>query len=159
MHDISFRKAEQSDAKELARIQREAFLPLFEKYGDEDSPANVTVEEMSGKIENPYGKYFVIASDGVTVGGVYAYFTDRTMNEVCLCSIYVLPAFQGRGIAQEAIRFIEKQYPDNVGWVLNVPVKEEKNIHLYEKMGYIRTDMTEVINDALTLVTYIKRAE
>lgn len=69
--------------------------------------------------------------------------------------IFILPAFQGRGIAQEVIRLCEEAHGSE-NWELDTILQEPKNCHLYEKMGYRRTGRTEVINERLTLVFYAK---
>lgn len=46
--------------------------------------------------------------------------------------------FQGRGIAQEAIRLCEEIHGKKV-WKLETILQEKKNCHLYEKMGYRKT--------------------
>lgn len=66
-----------------------------------------------------------------------------------------LPEFQGRGIAQEAIRLCEEIHGKRE-WELETILQEKKNCHLYEKMGYRNTGKTEVINEKLTLVFYVK---
>lgn len=70
--------------------------------------------------------------------------------------IFILPEFQGRGIAQEAIRLCEKIHGSG-NWELDTILQEPKNCHLYEKMGYFQTDKTEVINERLTLTLYEKK--
>jgi len=40
---------------------------------------------------------------------------------------------------------------------LETPHDLEKNHHLYEKMGYVKTGKTEKINDRLTIVHLKKR--
>lgn len=69
--------------------------------------------------------------------------------------VFVLPEFQGKGIAQEAIRLCEKIH-GNENRELDTILQEPKNCHLYEKLGYRQTGKTEVINERLTLVFYEK---
>lgn len=70
--------------------------------------------------------------------------------------IFIMPEFQGRGIAQKALRLCEEAHGSG-NWELDTILQEPKNCHLYEKMGYRRTGKTEVVNDRLTLVFYEKR--
>ena len=72
--------------------------------------------------------------------------------------LFVLPEFQGRGIAQEAIRLCEEIHGSK-NWELDTILQEPKNCYLYEKMGYRQTGKTEVINERLTLVFYEKNIE
>ena len=73
-------------------------------------------------------------------------------------TIFILPEFQGKGIAQETIRLCEEMH-GNGNWELDTILQESKNCHLYEKMGYRQTGKTEAINERLTLVFYEKREE
>ena len=59
------------------------------------------------------------------------------------------------GIAQKAIQEVEEIH-GNDNWKLETILQEEKNCHLYEKMGYKKTGKTEKINEKLTLVFYEK---
>ena len=55
-----------------------------------------------------------------------------------LSPMFILPQFQGRGYAQEAIRQAEKIHGER-GWELDTILQEERLVHLYEKMGYRKT--------------------
>ena len=66
-----------------------------------------------------------------------------------------MPEFQGKGIAQKAIRLCEEMH-GNENWKLDTILQESKNCHLYEKMGYRQTGKTKVINERLTLTFYEK---
>lgn len=58
-------------------------------------------------------------------------------------------------IAQKAILYAEKFHgKDNLE--LDTILQEKGNCHLYEKLGYKRTDKTQKVNDKLTLVFYKK---
>ena len=70
--------------------------------------------------------------------------------------IFILPQFQGKGIAQKAIRLCEEMH-GNENWELDTILQESKNCHLYEKMGYRQTGKTKVINERLTLTFYEKK--
>lgn len=161
---IYYRKADQNDVLEQIRILKDAFYDLYIKYKDEENPYNITYEEMAGKIANPFGAYYVILGDDKVVGGIYAHPLREVLNTgdcgaydvMYLCSLYVLPEYQNKGIAQSAIRFMEKQYPKCRKWVLDVPENETKNTHVYKKLGFIETNNKEIINKDLTIVTYEK---
>lgn len=156
--NIEFSKARESDAEELLVILKEAFLPLFEKYGDEESPYNTTVEELRTQILNPYGEYTLITADGQTAGGIWVHGIYDEPDAMYLHVVYIRPSLQGKGIAQAAIQYAHRRYPECKVWVLDVPDEERKNIHLYEKCGYERTKEKEIINEKLTIVTYVKKS-
>ena len=72
--------------------------------------------------------------------------------------IFILPEYQGQGIAQKAIQLCEELH-GNGNWELETILQEPRNCHLYEKMGYRQTGKTKVINERLTLTFYEKRVE
>ena len=63
--------------------------------------------------------------------------------------------FEGRGIAQRAIRRAEEIHGSH-DWLLDTVVTEDKLRHLYEKMGYRDTGKRCPVNEKLTLVLYYK---
>ena len=70
-----------------------------------------------------------------------------------LKNIATLKEYRGKGYAQEAIRAVELIHGE-CDWELDTILQEKGNCYLYEKMGYKKTDTTEVINEKLTLVFY-----
>ncbi|WP_372633737.1 GNAT family N-acetyltransferase [Cohnella sp.] len=70
--------------------------------------------------------------------------------------MFILPEYQGRGIAQQVFAIIEQLYSEASAWELDTIEQERGNCYLYEKLGYKRTGKTEVINDKMTIVFYEK---
>lgn len=59
-------------------------------------------------------------------------------NEFCKVSaLAVLPEYQNRGIAQSALKEIEKIHSDCKYWILDTILQEKGNCHLYEKLEYV----------------------
>lgn len=69
-------------------------------------------------------------------------------------AIFVIPAFQNRGIAQMAIQKAFELYPEAITWKLDTIKQERGNCHLYEKCGFIRVGDEHVVNEEMTLVDY-----
>ena len=68
---IELKLATVNEAEELHSLQVKAFLPLFEKYQDEDtSPAKESVEKVTWKIADENSDFYFILYDGEKVGGV-----------------------------------------------------------------------------------------
>lgn len=151
---IELRPALLTDAKLLHFIQRMAFYSMYQKYGDDNSPYNNSVERMEYYISVHAGRIYKIAADDVIVGAVW-YFV-KSNDIYYLARIFVHPDMQGRGIAYEAIRMMEQKCPDAREWELNTPCDALGNRHLYEKLGYKSTEEIEIISDKLSLVTYRK---
>ncbi|MEL7657589.1 MAG: GNAT family N-acetyltransferase [Bacillota bacterium] len=154
---VIFKKMKMEDLEEHMKLQRKSFLPLLEKYQDgEFNPANITREEMRRRIEDPNGFYFKILANDLCVGGVYAYLSNEERKEMCMSTIYIAPDMQGQRFAQKALNHLESICGDIRLWWLEVPEKESKNRHLYEKFGYKQTGEKIIVNDRLTLLIYRK---
>lgn len=63
--------------------------------------------------------------------------------------------FRNRGLAQRTFDEIEKIHGAN-NWKLDTILQEKGNCHLYEKMGYVKTGMTEKVNERMDIVYYEK---
>ena len=146
-------KANLQDMQLLYDMQIESFRPLLEKYKDyEISPGNETIEQITRKYNQDFTTYWLIKRYDKTVGGV------RIVNKGNGCyrvsPIFILPLEQGKGIAQETFRLLEKFYQDSTKWELDTILEEKGNCYLYEKLGYRKTGKIEIIKDGMTIVYY-----
>lgn len=149
-------RADASHAAEIHAMQIEAFRELLEKYQDYDtSPGSESVEKVKARLNQDTTYFYFICMGQQKVGAVRVVDTKESGKNKRISPIFILPAFQGRGIAQEVIRLCEEVHGSE-NWELDTILQEPKNCHLYEKMGYRRTGRTEVINERLTLVFYQK---
>ena len=150
----------EADLPLLWQMQKEAFTPLLEKYRDYDtSPACVTLDEMKIKFRRPemLGCWFIL-EDGEKVGSFYVKSSDPVRTGVprfFLSNVFVLPAYQNRGIARRGIRLMEKDFPPG-DWLLYTIEQEPGNCHLYEKLGYRRNSTRMEVNERMTLIGYEK---
>lgn len=69
--------------------------------------------------------------------------------------IFIMKEYRNKGYARQAIKEAEIIHGDT-NWELETILQEEGNCRLYESLGYRRTGKTEIINDRMTLVYYIK---
>ena len=154
--EIRLLRAGIEDAAELHAMQVESFMELFEKYQDfETSPANEGVERVEARLMQDFTYYYFICLGAKKVGAIRIIDKKEPGENKRISPIFILPEFQGQGIAQRAIRICEEMH-GREGGELDTILQEQKNCYLYEKMGYRRTGKTEVINDKLTLVFYEK---
>lgn len=154
--EIRLLRAEAKDAAELHAMQVESFMELFEKYQDfETSPANEGVERLEFRLMQDFTYYYFICLGAKKAGAIRIIDKKEPSENKRISPIFVLPEFQGQGIAQKAIRMCEEIH-GREGWELDTILQEQKNCYLYEKMGYKRIGKTVVINDKLTLVLYEK---
>lgn len=139
---------------EVFRIQRAAYKPLFDKYRDEETnPYMETKEKIMQKYTKPGTQGYVFVENGIAVGSVRIITRGNTCK---VSALAVLPEYQNRGIAQNAMKEIEKIHSNCKCWVLDTILQEKGNCHLYEKLGYSRIGDLRAINDKLTLVDYKK---
>lgn len=155
--EVTLLRANVSNAKELHAMQIKAFKELLEKYQDFDtSPGNESIEKVEARLKQDVTFYYFICLGQQKVGAIRVVDKKEGGNKR-ISPIFVLPEFQGNGIAQEAIRLCEELHGAG-GWELDTILQEPKNCHLYEKMGYRQTGKTKVINERLTLVFFVKEA-
>ena len=48
----------------------------------------------------------------------------------------LIPDYENKGIGQEAIRFIESEFPNATVWTLETPEDNKRNHYFYKKAGY-----------------------
>lgn len=154
--NIELKKANITEAELLHEMQVKAFMPLLQKYEDYDTnPANESVERILQRLKQPFTDYHFVMLNDLKVGGIRVMRLDNGMR--CRISpLFILPEYQGLGIAQETIRLVEEVYSPSKGWELDTILQEQGNCYLYEKFGYKQTGESEVINSKMTLVFYEK---
>ncbi|MBQ2956498.1 MAG: GNAT family N-acetyltransferase [Clostridia bacterium] len=152
--DVLLKRAEEQDAPLLWSMQKRAFAPLLEKYGDvSTNPASEPLIKVIGRLRQSYADYYIIYIDGQAVGGVRV--VRRRERKCNISPLFVVPEFQRRGIATAVLTILEEMYPETI-WELNTILQETGNCRLYEKHGYRRTGEYEQINERMTLVYYRK---
>lgn len=154
MTEVNLIRAIDKDAAALLDIQKEAFLPLFDNYQDGNlNPYSETLEQMKQHINEGY--FYKIMLNDCMVGGIMVHQLEG--NKWKLRIIFVAQEFQGKGIAQTAIKLVEKMHSEVNEWVLETPHDLYKNHHVYEKADYVRTKEITPVNERLALVHYRKK--
>jgi len=139
---ITLRAAQPPDAPLLYRLM----LAAYEEYRDTLVPASgafdETVADVRRAIED--GGAVLVYVDGEAAGcGRFEWAADRSSIEVG--RLAVLPAYRGRGLATQMLRWFEERaaalgVPEVLlGVRLNLP----RNITLYERAGYQIFDYEE----------------
>lgn len=153
---VELEKADNKDADLIYKMQVKSFLPLYEKYHDDNtSPAKETVQDVITRMSQLESTYYKILSDGIIVGAVR--IRQLETKRYRISPIFILPEYQGQGIAQKVFNIIEKEYSDAEMWELDTILEEVGNCYLYEKLGYKRTGVIEKINEDMTIVFYEKQ--
>lgn len=155
MSEIKLVRASLADAETIWQMQKAAFMEMLEKYKDyETSPANEPLEKTVKRLSSPSTYFYFISVDGGNVGAIRVIDKKGSVNKR-ITPIFIMPEHRGNGYAQAAIRAVEAIHGAS-GWELDTVLQEAGNCRLYEKMGYVKTDKTQRINDNMTLVFYEK---
>ncbi len=160
--NITIKNTEPCEAEALANIQKAAFMPLYEKYHDEGSPALRGADELLSRMTPNY-RVFTILCDGEMVGGIFyrlhgKYTPDNFLSEgeYYLCRIWIAPKYQNKGIAAAAILLCEREFPDARRFFVDFPIDMEKNKRCYQKVGFGDTGERRPGGEGLTLALYKK---
>ena len=163
---IGIRQTVSEDAEILHTIQKDAFMPLYERYHDAGNPYLRGIEDISARLVHPVFRYFTILSDSETVGGVMFKISGRTpfydplpAGMIYLSRIYVKPSLQGRGIARTAILRCEREFPDAVQFSVDFPEDLERNRRCYEAAGYHDTGSRMETDPGVVLAGYLKQVK
>lgn len=153
--NIKLIRATIADAQQLWEMQVKSFQGLLDKYQDYDTnPACEPVDKMIRRLQQKETYYYFICIDDRKVGAIRVvdHHTERNKR---ISPLYVLPEFRNRGVAQKAIQICEAIHGSE-NWELETILQEAGNCHLYEKVGYQKTNKLERVNDKMTLVYYVK---
>ena len=152
---IKLEEVQTDELPQVHKMQVESFMPLYEKYHDEGSPAIESLERIQKRAERPNRKYYFIVYNGARVGVINLGHNDPDEKKISIISpIFILPKYQDRGIGYAAIMKSFDLYPEVETWKLDTILQEERNCHLYEKCGFKRVGEEHPVNDVMTLVDY-----
>lgn len=156
---IELKKASLEDAETIWRMQVKSFSDLLEKYNDYDTnPGNESLEKTIWRLNQSSTYFYLILSDGINVGAVRVVDNRSSSSYKRIPPIFILPEYRNQGFAQAAIRAVEAIHGQDM-WELETILEEKLNCRLYEKMGFIQTDLTQKINGNMTLIVYKKHGK
>lgn len=153
---IELIEIKKEELKAAHKMHRQGFMPTFIKYKDKINPIFMSFGKFKSCYNSPKITMFWIVKSNEKVGQIWIWAKDDTAKIV---RIFVLPAFQNKGIAQHAIQLAEDIFRDYKRWWLDTIKQEKNNCHLYEKMGYHPIGKERVINKRMTIIEYEKRME
>jgi ribosomal protein S18 acetylase RimI-like enzyme len=140
------------DAETILKLQKIAYQSEAQLYNDFSiSPLMQTLSQIKADFAS---KVFLKAvADSLIVGSVRGYQEKGT----CYVErLIVDPAFQDQGIGTALMRQIEPVFSEAKRFELFTGHRSEKNIHLYQKLGY-REFRRETSTENLTFVFLEKR--
>ena len=150
--NIIIERATLEDAKEILDLQKLAYQSEAEIYDDDTiPPLTQTLEEVRNDFER---QTFVKASmDGKIIGSVRAFLKEET----CFIGrLIVHPDFQNQGIGIKLMNEVERHFSRAERFELFTGQKSDRNIHLYQKLGY-QVFKTETVTKELQLL-YMEKA-
>ncbi|MBR4412309.1 MAG: GNAT family N-acetyltransferase, partial [Lachnospiraceae bacterium] len=155
MNRMFLEEVREEELEQLLEMQVESFMPLYEKYHDECSPAIESIDKIKARAAVPSRTYYFIVVDGARVGVINIGNNNPNEKEVSFISpIFILPRYQNMGIGYTAIQKAFEMHPEVKTWKLDTILQEKGNCHLYEKCGFVRVGEEKVINDKMTLIDY-----
>ncbi len=110
-------------------------------------PLTQTIQSIKEDFDNRT-LFLKVIVENQLVGSVRGYVENDTAN---IGRLIVKPEFQNRKIGQELMDNIENQFNNCQRYELFTGFKSEKNLALYEKLGYVEFKR-QYIHDNLTLV-------
>jgi GNAT superfamily N-acetyltransferase len=146
----------ESDIDIVFEIQQAAYKTLYEKYHDDNTnPYMESKETVLQKYMRTGTKGYLFIENGEILGVVrISIFPESKSGRVSALGVH--PQYQGQGIAQQALLKIEEMHSEVERWFLDTILQEAGNCHLYEKIGYKRTENIEKANEKMTLIFYEK---
>ncbi|MBW9157781.1 GNAT family N-acetyltransferase [Clostridium tagluense] len=145
-----FERTTINDVEALIDVRNQCFYADYVKYG-ECPGYNHSKESMTNAILNRI-VYKIICNNQI-IGNISVRDNyDNTYYLGCLC---VIPEYENKGIGQEAIRFIESEFPNATVWTLETPSDKKRNHYFYKKAGY--TIIEEYIDGSVKLVLFEKK--
>ncbi len=153
---LELKLADVSDAKEILDMQVKSFKEYLIKYQDiKTSPANEKIDKVISRIDESNSYMYFIIADGKKVGAIRIVNYNSDSYKKRISPVFILPEHRKHGYASQAIITAEKIHGSS-GWQLDTILEETRVCKFYEKLGYTKTAIEEVINDKMTLVRYEK---
>lgn len=146
---IDIVRSMESDAGRLAEVFNLSFCDDYLKYG-ECLGYNKTEETMLSNMKNH--EVYSIIFNRVIVGAISV--KRVTATDYFLGALCVIPEYANKGIGQQAIKFLERQYRNATHWRLETPMDKVQNHYFYKKFGF---EITKVYKDGNVLVALFDR--
>lgn len=133
MTSIEITKASVEDLKAIPSLQKQAFVSEADIYNDFDiyPPLLQTLEELTKEFSESIILKALLGDD--IVGSIRGFQVDET---VFIKRLIVDPHYQNQSIGTKLMKSIEDSFKDNKRYELFTGHKSNRDLHLYQKMGY-----------------------
>ena len=149
---LSVTPATSADAQEILDLQKLAYqseAAIYQDYGI--PPLTQTLPQIEAELQNQL--FLKAMSAGQIVGSVRAYLDQDTCY---IGRLIVHPAYQNLGLGRQLMGAIEGCFPQARRYELFTGHRSQRNLYLYEKLGYQRFGR-EKVSDKLTIIFLEKR--
>lgn len=147
-----------ADAGEVLTLQRAAYVPEAQNYGDPDlPPLRETLDEVRASLGSPDVIGLGVREAGRLLGAVRLRLADGVAH---LGRLAVVPDRQGEGIGTVLLRACEAALPADVREIrLFTGSRSDPTIRLYERLGYVRGEESDMVtHQVLHLTKALERA-
>ena len=135
--------AEKADLSDILALQYLAYQSEAIVCNNPNIPPLAqTIEEIQVEFEKGVFLKAIYENENI-IASVRAFSENGTL---FIGKLIVQPDFQGRGIGTKLLDEIERIYPHN-RYELFTSTKSERNIKLYERLGYVKYKEQDLSND------------
>ncbi len=132
--------------RKVTKADKEQYVSMSRDFYQSDAVLHVVPDRNIRKTfelitsGSAFGDGYIIEHEGKVAGYLlvsFAYSNEAGGMVLWLEEIYVKPEFQGLGLGQELLNFIDEKYKDKVVRIrLEVEESNDQAIQLYKKLGF-----------------------
>lgn len=135
--EIIISEANFDNLNEILSLQKISFISEAKLYNNyEIEPLKQTIESIQEDFRTH--TFLKAVYNNRIIGSV----KGRNTGEYCwIGKLIVHPDFQNQGLGRKLMTEIENYFPESEKYVLFTGNRSDKNIHLYESMGYVKHEI------------------